>query len=496
MDSLQTWITFVANLINMKKIILLYAILQSSLFVISQPLTRTSNLVVNIIPQVASSGTGTRTVIAFNLTINGLQPNTTYRYFTAMGIASNVGSTAANPGAGNPLFIRNQATSYSYSTSASLTTAGGYDSILTNSIGSYTGWFAVVNTGNTRFNAGNYIYPIVVLDSAGLPGVVSRRWMVDTDSILCLAFGTTTTTGTGIYGRSLVANRGGFVALYDNISGSGKPLTITPVQNFNVSIASTPAFYTDSVQGITGAWGSIIPNTLTNGVRRIELRNYNNVVADFNTSTNGLWGSVNTVNPNGGTTALRIDIANAPLPVSWGSIEATTQRNGISINWTTISETNNAKFVVEHSINGRDYTAIGRVGGAGNSNRQIRYNYLHETANLQATNYYRIKQVDFDGKFEYSRTVTVQPTRILNQIVETTPNPFNNTLDVLIQAEAGTHVNIELMDMIGKVVSSQQINIVGGKEKASFNTEHLNNGVYFIRIQQGSETITRKVIKR
>lgn len=188
--------------------------------------------------------------------------------------------------------------------------------------------------------------------------------------------------------------------------------------------------------------------------------------------------------------------ANSPLPVSWGKVEAATARNGINISWSTLSETNNAKFIIEHSTNGREFNAIGRLAGAGNSSRAIRYNYLHEQANLQITNYYRIKQVDFDGKSDYSRTVTVQPTRSLNQIVETTPNPFNNTLDVFVNAEAGINVNVELMDMIGKVVSTQQINTVGGKEKVSFNTEDLNNGIYFVRIQQGSETVTRKVIKR
>jgi hypothetical protein len=461
----------------------------------AQPLTRTNNLVVNAIPQIASSGNAARTIITFNLTINGLQPNTSYRYFTAMGIASNVGSTATNPGAGNPLYVRHNGT-YRYTTSASLTNPASYDSILTNNNGSYTGWFAVVNTGNARFNDGNFIYPIIILDSAGLPGIVSRRWMVDSDSILCVAFGSTSSTGTGIYGKSLVANRGGFVALYDNLAGTGKPLTITPVQDFGVSIASVPAFYTDSVAGISGAWGSIIPNSLTNGIRRIELRNYGNSVVDFNTSTNGTWGIINTVNPTAGTNALRIDITNAPLPVTWGTIAASAQTNGVTINWSTLSENNNAKFVIEHSSTGREFTAIGRVAAAGNSSRAIRYSYVHEQANLQITNYYRIKQVDFDGKFEYSRIVSVLPGRIQNEQIETTPNPFSNTLDVMVNHVSTQQVNVQLMDMIGKVIETKTLTVGAGKEKISFNTEGLNNGVYFIRIQQGSETITRKVIKR
>ena len=92
---------------------------------------------------------------------------------------------------------------FRYSTSTSLSNPSGYDSLLTDASGNYTGWFGFVNTGNARFTAGNYICPSITLDSAG-NGVTKYRFALN-DSILVLGFSdsATATSGTGLYGISL-----------------------------------------------------------------------------------------------------------------------------------------------------------------------------------------------------------------------------------------------------------------------------------------------------
>ena len=106
-----------------------------------------------------------------------------------------------------------------------------------------------------------------------------------------------------------------FVALYDNTTGTGKPLSQTYVEDEGVTAASVVQFYTDSVNARNGRWGSIVPNTLPNGVQRVEQRSYlDGSIISFNTSATGIWPSgTNTVNPLGGTTAFRLGLNDAPL---------------------------------------------------------------------------------------------------------------------------------------------------------------------------------------
>jgi hypothetical protein len=165
----------------MKKILLSIIISLIATLTNAQVLTQ-SNYTGNIVPQVIGSVTGTRLPFIYRATLTGLAPNTIYRYFTNLAIRTDIGTT--NSGAGNPLFI--STSDIRYTTGASLLTLGGYDSLTTNSSGSYTGWFATVNTGNSRFTAGNYVFPSIVLDSAGLKrGIINSRFCFANDSQFC-----------------------------------------------------------------------------------------------------------------------------------------------------------------------------------------------------------------------------------------------------------------------------------------------------------------------
>lgn len=273
-----------------------------------------------IVPQYIASNTSNRLPYAFRATISGLPalaPNTTYRYFTQAAINTDLGGT--NSGAGNPLFIPDNGDPYTYSTGASLTSAGNYGTFTTDASGNYTGWFGFVHTGNSRFTAGNTIYPTVTIGDNTTGGLLYRRAL--NLGITVLQFSTSgSNAGTGIWGASYTpACR--FVALYDNVAGTGRPLALTPTQSFGVTIPSLVLFYANNVEGINGRWGAIIPNNLSNGVRRIERRGLDGSIEDVsahvNTDADGVWPSgANTVNPAGGTTPIALTITDAPLPVS------------------------------------------------------------------------------------------------------------------------------------------------------------------------------------
>jgi hypothetical protein len=263
-----------------------------------------SNFTGVLVPQYMCSGTSTRMPYIFRATLTGLQPNSIYRYYTQACRYTDFGTT--NSGAGNPVLINVSGQSFRYTTSTSLSNSASYDSLFTDTSGNFTGWFGFVNTGNARFTAGNYIFPSITLDSAG-NGVTKYRFALN-DSIFVLKYtdSAITSAGTGIYGISQ-ANPKNVVSLFDNISNTGRPLAVAYVENAGIDTAvltSLVGYYKDSVILRNGRWGSVIPNLLANGIRRVNVHSLlTGVVLNYNIDSNGIWPSgTNTVNPNGGST--------------------------------------------------------------------------------------------------------------------------------------------------------------------------------------------------
>jgi hypothetical protein len=296
----------------MKRKLSILLLMLSAGALMSQSLTQ-ANFTSQLTPQYMASGTSTRLPVVFRAQVQSLQPNTTYRYFVQAGIYTDIGGT--NSGAGNPMLISQNGSTYTYTTGPSLSSAGSYETFTTDGTGKYTGWFGFVNTGNARFTAGNYIIPTITIDSINTGTTKFRFALGDSIKVLQFAASAGATNGTGIYGISNGIAKN-IVVLYDNTGGTGRPLAMTYLEDEGTTVASTVTYYTDSVNAKNGRWGTIVPNTNTNGVRRIEQYSAaTGTSMNFNTDDDGIWpSSANTVNPLGGsTTPIRITITDAPL---------------------------------------------------------------------------------------------------------------------------------------------------------------------------------------
>ncbi len=271
-----------------------------------------------IVPQYMASGTSTRIPVFARLRLDGLTPNTSYKYIVrAIRYTdfANTGLTSA--GAGNDIFIDSQG-NYRYATTTDFTSSGGCDTLSSGMMGAYEGWFGLVNTGNSRFTAGNNVYFAITM--LGINNTDTFRYYCE-DSIKVLAWNTAagSNNGTGIWGKSY-ANAKSMVALYDNVNGFGRPLALTNVESGSYSgaaFSSLVGFYNTNVYKQNNAWGTIIPNTLSTGVKRIDNLSFKTGYSIYgNTDTNGVWGpsSKSTVNPSGGsTTPIALDQDDAPL---------------------------------------------------------------------------------------------------------------------------------------------------------------------------------------
>lgn len=260
---------------------------------------------------------GSNRVSSFwRLRIQGLAANTQYRYATVLVLGTN---SADNSGAGNPIFADNTSLRYP-NAGASLSAANNHDTLTTDAMGNYEGWFGVHPTNNaTRFVPGAVLFPrVLVADLANTPS--STVFPTGTISSTVINWNETTVPSSisaqTIYGRSNAPGRD-FVCLYDNVSGTGQPLAITTIENDGFSPNSSAPFYAMLVNTQAGRWGTVIPSQLANGVRRIERRLFaDGTVSNVSTDADGSWPSgANTVNPTGGQAAAAIEITATDAPL-------------------------------------------------------------------------------------------------------------------------------------------------------------------------------------
>jgi len=170
------------------------------------------------------------------------------------------------------------------------------------------------------------------------------------------------------------------------------------------------------------------------------------------------------------------------LPVELISFKGNIQGKSVKLFWQTVSEINNEGFYIEKSNNGKIWEALSFIAGKGNSNKLNTYQY-EDTYPYNGINYYRLKQMDFDGRSEYSNIVTAELKDNISDI-SIYPNPTKEILTITSQTEFEKKNPIRIFDLAGRLVSEMQMPIEEGENKFVLNVEYLESGIYFIQLQE------------
>jgi hypothetical protein len=184
--------------------------------------------------------------------------------------------------------------------------------------------------------------------------------------------------------------------------------------------------------------------------------------------------------------------SNAALPVTLLSFTATKQHTADLITWKTSNEINNDYFVVEHSTNAKTFTSVGQVkANAINGNGS--YNLLNERP-ANGHNYYRLAQVDIDGKTTYSNVIDV--VRYENTNVSIYPNPATNSVTVsMSNIEKGT-ITIKLQDITGKTIKEIEMVSTQNNLNVVLDLNTVSIGTYFIEVKNNNTSIqTTKIFR-
>jgi transcription elongation factor Elf1 len=184
------------------------------------------------------------------------------------------------------------------------------------------------------------------------------------------------------------------------------------------------------------------------------------------------------------------DVSTA-LPVTWLFIRAQLISNESLVSWATAQESNTSKYDIEHSTNGSSFTKLGEVTAAGNTSVTTNYSFTH-TKPVTGFNYYRLKQIDNDGKFKYSDVVTILKKDNLVQTI-IAPNPVKEVLHVVETKETfiGT---AEIYNAAGSLVFRKAINTK--LQVYSLPVGNLVNGTYVLKIIYKEEAKNYQFVKQ
>lgn len=213
----------------------------------------------------------------------------------------------------------------------------------------------------------------------------------------------------------------------------------------------------------------------------------------------------------------------SPLPVELAYITGELDGEIVKLNWETATEINNYGFQVQRNTplasgippyeggNEGGWIELGFVQGYGTTNSPKQYSYeddldltLNHNLNLSQLDY-RLKQIDNDGTFTYSKVVTVDISTITSineeeknytfKLAQNYPNPFNPSTVIKYQIPKRTHVRVEVFNSLAKrvaVLINREQN--SGKYKVKFDGSGLSSGIYFYRLQTSERTDIKKMI--
>lgn len=305
------------------------------------------------------------------------------------------------------------------------------------------------------------------------------------------------TTGAGSVLPALFA--GDVIVIDDQVTISSGTLTIAPSVTINITTTSATAaklIFTSGGKLALTSVSSVINMSRTSNAFPLPVIDGTGS-GGSNTidigSGNEVWRTSDTA-PTGDITGigqLNFNSNNGVLPIELIFFNAFQNQNSIDLKWATASERNFDKFIIQRSTDGLTFEAVAETIGAGNSKTKLNYAFNDENP-LIGKCYYRLKSVDFDRSFEYSKVVFVEFTGSKSLTVYPSPgNGESITLSTNFDPQANT--NIMVMDFAGSEVATASIQ--NATAEIIFNTK-LKSGTYFIKyVSSGYNKVERFVVE-
>lgn len=213
-------------------------------------------------------------------------------------------------------------------------------------------------------------------------------------------------------------------------------------------------------------------------------------VLEFSTATPSSCGNVE---PGWSTPRTSSNgLCSVVLPVEFLNFNASYNKNKVELHWTTATEINNDYFTIQKSQNLIDFEDLTIINGAGNSSEIKNYFTTDENPTL-GTSYYRIKQTDYNGEYDYSNIRSVNITS--ENHFQVFPNPVKNILYINYKTDLGNQLNIFIIDVEGRVILNKTVSSTTEHKSIKFKTNNLKKGFYFVKIEADDKILVKKFVK-
>lgn len=257
----------------------------------------------------------------------------------------------------------------------------------------------------------------------------------------------------------------------------------------NTEVLTSISFTNSATVWISGSNGTILSTT-----------DLGNNWTNYGSVTNNNLTSLYFINENtgwiGGNDGTIFKYQNDILPVELVSFTADLKNNQVQLNWLTATEINNFGFNIERKYNEEGWESIGFVKGQGSSTTKKYYSFTDKNLTGGSKFQYRLKQIDTDGRFEYSEIVEVEILPHQYELSQNYPNPFNpSTVIEFSIPEEVNNLRLTVYNALGeKVEDIINKELAAGKYSFQWNAQNLATGTYFYELRTDNFTLVKKML--
>lgn len=188
--------------------------------------------------------------------------------------------------------------------------------------------------------------------------------------------------------------------------------------------------------------------------------------------------------------------SNSALPVEWIDFDASLFEQTVQLNWQTASEQNSSHFTVQRSTNGIEYENTGRVNAAGHSSNAQAYSWSDDITAIKnvKTLYYRLLQVDRDGKHSYSKVIYVR-LQLDDTWLRSVVNPVSNKINFAVHTERSGVLYTRLLDVQGRAIVKTNHSLSKGVNNIQLSAAYIVKGIYLLELIQDGKRVVKKLVK-
>src|SRR5690554_459699 len=304
-------------------------------------------------------------------------------------------------------------------------------------------------------------------------------------------------SGTGSLTFQVVLHSSGKILIYYNNMNATLNSATIGIENADASIGLQVAYNANYIHNNLALQFSAEPDwlgasplsgTLYNGSSvdiELEFRS-----EDFPEGDYSMDLVISSNDPSNPTITVPVTMTIFPVPVEVASLSVETEKNSVTLKWSTASETNNQGFEVQRrEVKNQNWQTVGFVEGRGNTTE--RQSYSFNERDLKVGKYlYRLKQIDFDGSYEYSDEieVSVDIPQVFS-LMQNYPNPFNPMTKIEYTLPEDAEVRLDVYNSLGELVTTlHNKQMEAGYQVINFDASSLPSGTYIYRITAKGKT--------